>query len=219
MTENDGQGSIKLLGGKLTLYRRPKSSWWWCGFYFKRNHIRSSTKTDDLARAKDFALQWYFKQQLQLLSGVTSPTKAKSLAVAADRAIEEYKQDAARNQRSKQYVTAISHVIASIKLLLGDVALDSVDQATWETLKQKVLERNSNMTQGTLHNYNTALRIIVKRAFFRSEIKQLPKFFNDTKGNQAPTPRTWFEPDEYRTLINALRSNIANHRKQLSIPF
>ena len=47
-----------LMGGKLHLYKRAKSSHWQCSTYLGGNR-RKSTKTESLERAIDIAEDWY----------------------------------------------------------------------------------------------------------------------------------------------------------------
>jgi hypothetical protein len=48
-----------ILGGKVHVYRRDNSSLWQCSTYLAGKNRRVSTKEDGLAKAKDFAEDWY----------------------------------------------------------------------------------------------------------------------------------------------------------------
>ena len=51
--------SHKLMGGKLHVYRRENSRFWQCATFLKGRNHRASTKEDSLAKAKDFAEDWF----------------------------------------------------------------------------------------------------------------------------------------------------------------
>jgi hypothetical protein len=48
-----------ILGGKVHVYRRDNSSRGQCSTYLAGKNRRVSTKEDGLAKAKDFAEDWY----------------------------------------------------------------------------------------------------------------------------------------------------------------
>ena len=50
-----------ILGGKVHVYRRDNSSLWQCSTYLAGKNRRVSTKEDGLAKAKDFAEDWYLE--------------------------------------------------------------------------------------------------------------------------------------------------------------
>jgi integrase len=56
--------------------------------------------------------------------------------------------------------------------------------------------------------------VVLKQSVIRGELKASPVFMRESTGSVADTPRTWFNQDEYRTLITALRKNITLHRNQ-----
>src|SRR5437667_357647 len=63
-----------ILGGKVHVYRRDNSSLWQCSTYLAGKNRRVSTKEDGLAKAKDFAEDWY----LQLRGKARTGLRAKS---------------------------------------------------------------------------------------------------------------------------------------------
>jgi len=50
-----------ILGGKVHVYRRENSSNWQCSTYLAGKNRRTSTKETGLAKAKDFAEDWYLE--------------------------------------------------------------------------------------------------------------------------------------------------------------
>ena len=47
-----------LISGKLHVYRRENSRFWQCSSYLAGRNHRTTTKTDNLERAKAFAEEW-----------------------------------------------------------------------------------------------------------------------------------------------------------------
>ena len=128
--------SVKILGGALTLYKRPDSKIWWAGFYNNRIHVRSSTKTDDFAVAQKTAQQWFFEKQLQIAGGVAPTTKANSFRYAAEQALSQYKLDAEQGKRSASYVNGLRKLFNVLNGHIGDVGVFSINQVQWTKLKQ-----------------------------------------------------------------------------------
>jgi integrase len=58
--------TIKLMDGKVNLYRRDNSKYWQCSTFMKGRNYRTSTKEEHLIYAKDYAEQWYMSLYLQL---------------------------------------------------------------------------------------------------------------------------------------------------------
>ena len=48
-----------LMGGKLHVYKRPKSAVWQCSTYLAGKNRRVSTKEESLSLAKEFVEDWY----------------------------------------------------------------------------------------------------------------------------------------------------------------
>src|ERR1035438_4404411 len=205
--------SIKLMDDRLTLFKRADSQVWWAGFYNKRVHLRTSTKTIDIEDAKARAIDWYFEKQLQIRGGAVPTTKAKSFQSAADKALAQYKRDVERGARSKSYIHGLAKIYNTLNQMIGNVDLASINQASWFALKTK-LQARKQMSDKTLHQYKNALTIVLKQAVMRGDLQTMPIFMSDKTGNNKDTPRTWFNPDEYKLLIKALRANIAKHRRE-----
>jgi integrase len=201
---------LKLQDGKLSIYNRPNTRFYHCGFYHKRKPVRQSTGTDDLEKAKDFARQWYFNKQAEILSGKIAPTSnAKSFAVAAEKALEAYKRDVERDTRSESYYKGLEKLIRNrIVPVLGKHGLDSINQVTWNGFKEHLMTKKRPIKAKTIHQYKIAIRVVLKQAQIRGEISSVPQFLNDHSSLIEDTPRTWFNADEYKTLYTAVRAKV-----------
>src|SRR5260370_6203260 len=88
-------------GGKVPVYRRDNSSLWQCSTYLAGKNRRVSTKEDGLAKAKDFAEDWYIGLRGKARSGEISG--AKTFRDAAAQFQREY-QIITEGQRSPIYI-------------------------------------------------------------------------------------------------------------------
>jgi hypothetical protein len=98
------QQKLKIFGGRCEVYNRPTSRFWWVRFYHKRREVSASSKLTELAAAEKWAEQWYIDQQAKISNGFAPAHKTKTFAVAMDKAIDQYDEDAKRGVRSPAYV-------------------------------------------------------------------------------------------------------------------
>src|SRR5947209_5943991 len=91
----------EILGGKVQLFRRPKSNFWQCRASVGGTQLRHSTKTASLAQAKDVAEDWYLTLKGKIARGEVP--NAPTFADAAKRFMTEFKVITA-GQRSPRYV-------------------------------------------------------------------------------------------------------------------
>lgn len=77
-----------ILGGKVHLYQRPDSSYWWCSAFLEGKKRRKSTKTDSLAQAKDIAEDWYLELREKKRHGELHNEKV--FKQAAEKFVREY---------------------------------------------------------------------------------------------------------------------------------
>src|SRR5438876_11623117 len=90
-----------LMGGKLHVYRRENSRYWQCSTYLAGKNRRVSTKEDSLAKAKDFAEDWYLGLRGKARAGELRSEKTfREAAVQFER---EY-QIITEGQRNAEYV-------------------------------------------------------------------------------------------------------------------
>ena len=64
-----------ILGGKVHVYRRDNSSLWQCSTYLAGKNRRVSTKEDGLAKAKDFAEDWFLGLRGKVRNGEITSEK------------------------------------------------------------------------------------------------------------------------------------------------
>ena len=88
-----------ILGGKVHVYRRDGSPKWQCSSYLAGGNRRTSTKTESLAQAKEFAEDWYLGLRGKLRDGELHGEK--TFTDAAQKFMGEYEilTDGERNKR------------------------------------------------------------------------------------------------------------------------
>jgi hypothetical protein len=72
----------EILGGKVQLYRRDRSRFWWRSSSVGGKQRRASTKEDSLAHAKEIAEDWYLGLRGKDRDGLL--TSEKTFRQAAD---------------------------------------------------------------------------------------------------------------------------------------
>lgn len=206
--KHDAPTKLALFDGRLHIFLRPQSQYWWCGFHHEGRYIRTSTRCADLAAAKAVALRWFYLRQIEIEGGTAPVPYSRSFAAAARRAVERYRARAERGERSGSYVAGLAKILErSVVPFLGRMAIDEVNQAAWYRYRQHLLSRRS-YTRSTLHQHKMAIRIVLVEAYKRGEITMVPQFKDDTVSARQATPRTWFEPREYVLLCLRARQNI-----------
>ena len=69
MTTKHSLPACTILDGKVHVFMREGSPYWWVGFHYKGKYLRKTSKQSDLGAAKAFAKDWFFKKQTEIASG------------------------------------------------------------------------------------------------------------------------------------------------------
>ena len=83
-----GHAKHAILGGKVHLYKRVGSPKWQCATFLQGHNRRTSTKTESLAQAKDFAEDWYLTLRGKQTRGEL--VSEKTFKQAAEIFVREY---------------------------------------------------------------------------------------------------------------------------------
>lgn len=206
--EAQHKDKIEVLDGKLHIFRRPNTKFWWCGFHVKGLYVRSSTKCTDLRAATEAAKQWYYRKQGALEAGAPLAKKHTTFAHFADLAVQDYENLVANGQRSKTYLRGLKLLLKNdLGRFFGAHPLKSINQQLWHKyMQERLIPRNA--TPSTIHTHLNGIRIVFRRAKLRGEIEATPTFLTERKTSAEATPRTWFEPEQYEALYEATRANI-----------
>lgn len=76
-----------IFDGRIHVYKRDDSRYWQCSAYLKDRNFRTSTREDSLAKAKDFAEDWYLELRGKYKRGELK--EEKTFDQAADKFLVE----------------------------------------------------------------------------------------------------------------------------------
>jgi len=205
-----------LMGGKLHVYKRPGSHYWQCSTYLQGRNWRTSTKEDSLARAKDFAEDWYLGLRGKQRAGDLKT--GKTFAVAAGQFLREY-EVITLGQRNPKYVQG--HRDRLRVHLLPYFGTRYLSEITPGMVQEYRIHRMTSRTdpktgepkrpaRSTIHQEIVALRQVLKTAQRHNWLQHIPELSPPYKTSGKITHRAWFSPQEYRQLYEATRHRAQN---------
>jgi len=198
-----------ILGGKVHVYRRDGSQYWQCSTYLAGRNRRLSTKEDSLARAKDFAEDWYLELRAKYRLG--DLRNEKTFKQAAEVFKREY-EIITEGQRSPIYVDT---VMRRLRLYLipffGDKGLSEVTSGLVQ--EYRIWRRDKSASgnppsRSSMHQEIVALRQVLKTAIRHGWMTHLPDLSMPYKTAGKITHRGWFSHDEYKRLYEATRRRV-----------
>jgi integrase len=204
-----------LMGGKLHLYRRERSSYWQASTYLVGKNRRISTREDSLARAKDVAEDWYLELRGKSRSGQLKA--GKTFKEAHDAFLAEYETLTA-GQRNPHYVDTQKDRLRLYllpffgKRVLSEITAGLMQEYRVERFKGG--KRGKPPSRSTLHQEMVALRQVLKCACRHGWIEHLPDLAPPYKTSPKIVHRGWFSPDEYKKLYEATRQRAQHPKKE-----
>ncbi len=113
-----------LMGGKLHVYKRENSEFWQCSTYLGGKNRRVSTKENSLAKAKDFAEDWYLELFGKHRRGEIKDEK--TFKQAAEQFLREY-EIITEGHRNKEYTKGHSRRLkAHLIPFFGEMGLSEI---------------------------------------------------------------------------------------------
>lgn len=209
MAEAKNLPSRTVLEGRLKLFMRPNSPYWWAGFYFHGKYIRTSTKQANEHAAEAIARNWYFEKQGEISNGKLSTT-TRTFKHAADEFARDYRTLVQRGERSAATLRSVE-INLNRRLLpfFGSRKLDSITAKDWFEFKDWVSrEFNPQVKRGTFHHYKNVLRLVLQAAHQRGWLSSVPTFKETYQERRIDSPRPWFNFTEYKQLLGAIRRHI-----------
>lgn len=209
-----------LMGGKLRVYKRENSEVWQCSTYLAGKNRRVSTKEESLARAKDFAEDWYLELKGKQRSGDIKG--GKSFRFVAEQFMREYRVLTA-GQRNPQYVDDHQrridlHLMPFFKdTSLSDITAGKVQEYRLHRATSRVDSKTGEPrapSRSTLHQEIVVLRQILKMAERNKWLQAVPSLSPPYKSSGKISHRAWFSPTEYRQLYEATRARAQSPKKQ-----
>ena len=197
-----------ILGGKVHVYRRDNSSRWQCATYLEGKNRRVSTKEDSLAKAKDFAEDWYLSLRGKARAGELRSEKTfREAAVQFER---EY-QIITEGQRNAEYVQGHSaRLRVHLVPFFGDMGLSKITPGQVQEYRirrheEAVKEHGKPPARSTMHQEIVVLRQTLKAAVRHRWLDRLPDLSEPYRASGKISHRAWFSPEEYKKLYEATR--------------
>jgi len=209
----------EIMGGKVNVYMRENSRYWQCSTFLNGRNHRTSTKEDSLARAKDFAEDWYLdlkgkSRNGELKGGVT-------FKKAADQFVREFVA-LTEGERSPIYVKGHEDRLR-VHLLpyFGKKALSEITPGLVQEYRiHRMTSRKHPKTgepmkpaKSTLHQEIVCLRQVLKCANRHGWLPYLPDLSAPFKSSGKVGHRAWFSLDEYNRLWRATQRRVKNPPK------
>lgn len=202
-----------ILGGKVHVYRRDNSSRWQCSTYLVGKNRRVSTHEESLAKAKDFAEDWYLE-----LRGKARHGEIRNEKTFRDAAIqfEREFQIITKGQRNAQYVKG--HGIRLRLHLLpffGDMGLSEITPGQVQEYRihrheEAIKKYGKPPARNTMHQEIVVLRQTLKTAVRHRWLDRLPDLSEPYRASGKISHRGWFSPEEYKKLYTATRERARN---------
>jgi integrase len=211
----DSTTKHSLMGGKLHVYRRENSGNWQCSTYLAGRNRRTTTGTDSLAKAKDFAHDWYLELHGKISRGEVKAEKTFKEAAAA---FEHEYEVITEGQRSPAYVRGHKDRIRlHLNPFFGAKGVSAVTPGLVQ--EYRIYRRQSERppARTTLHHELVTLRQVLKTAVRHGWLPGVPDLTAPYKSSGKIGHRAWFSPEEYKQLYTATRARAndkENHRRK-----
>ncbi len=206
-----------ILGGKVSLYKRERSSVWQCSTFMSGKNRRASTREESLSRAKEFAEDWYLTLVGKKREGILMD--GKTFAQAAQEYLIEFDilTDGTRN---RDYVNGHERRLRLyLNPFLGSKKLPEITAGLVQDYRvHRHRDYDRPPAKSTLHQEIVVLRQVMKFAVRKGWIDHLPDMTVPYKSSSKVSHRAWFSLDEYKRLYTASRARIqgftnVRHRK------
>ncbi|MCV6594204.1 MAG: hypothetical protein OIF48_14715, partial [Silicimonas sp.] len=196
----------KVMGGKVQVYQRTGSPYWQCSTFLGGKKQRTSTKEKSLARAKDFAEDWYLTIRGKHHRGELK--NEKTFKFAAQQFEREY-EIITDGQRSIKWVQGHKDRLR-IHLLpfFGELGLSEVTAGKVQDYRIHRIETSTTgkpPARSTIHNEIVTLRQVLKTANRHGWLQHLPDLSSPYNTQTKVSHRAWFSPKEYKQLYEATR--------------
>lgn len=209
----------KFLDGKVQLYMRTNSPHWQCSCSIAGKQMRTSTKEESLARAKDVARDWYLGLMGKYRAGeIKDGTPFKK---AAQHFLQEY-TIITEGERNAKYVEG--HGIRLRVHLLPFFGDKMVEEITPGLVQEYRVHRMTSRrdkegkpkrpSRSTIHSEIITLRHVLKTAQRHGWLSYLPDISAPYKTSGKIAHRAWFSPQEYKQLYKATGERAKHPKKE-----
>ena len=188
-----------ILGGKVHVYKRTGSPVWQCSVYLGGKNHRVSSKQDSLAKAKDFAEDWFFSLRDEDRRGEL--LSEKTFRHAAERFKLEYEAltDGERNAIwvRDHYRRIDKHLVPFFgKMGLSTITSGTVQDYRIDRLKPE--EKKRIPSRSTLHHEMVTMRMVMKTAVRHCWLQHLPDLSEPYRASNKVVHRPEFQREAQR---------------------
>lgn len=216
-----------ILGGKVHVFKRPRSNYWQCSAFIQGKNRRKSTKEESLQHAKQFAEDWYLELRGKSRAGLLKDEK--TFRHFAKQFLEEY-EVITEGERSPKWVEGHAirlrvHLLPFFgNLAISDVTAGKVQEYRVHRMtpqdenpaesKSNRPAKNKPPARKTIHNEIVTLRQVLKTAIRHGALTSLPELSQPYNTQGKVVHRPWFSPAEYKQLYEATRAYIKEIQPQ-----
>ena len=199
-----------IMGGKVSLFKRPNSDFWQCCTYLAGRQHRKSTREESLSLAKEFAEDWYLGLRGKLRDGeLVARKNEKRFAQAAELFEREYEiiTDGERNRKHVEdhYARLRNHLIPYFgKLGLSEVTAGKVQDYRMFRLNA---DQARVPSRSTMLKEISTLSQVLKTAIRHGWLERLPDLSRPYRASAKVSHRAWFSPEQYKQLYEATRDH------------
>ncbi|MBL9068951.1 MAG: site-specific integrase [Sphingopyxis sp.] len=215
MTDHNQTARHKFLDGKVQMFMRPGSPHWQCSCSIAGKQMRTTTKEESLARAKDVAKDWYLGLMGKYRHGEIK--EGVPFTKAAKHFLSEYTV-ITEGERNEKYVEG--HGIRLRVHLLPFFGEKMVQEITPGMVQEYRVHRMTSRldkegkpkrpSRSTIHSEIITLRHVLKTAQRHGWLPYLPDISAPYKTSGKINHRAWFSPDEYKKLYKATGERAKN---------
>jgi integrase len=221
-----------IANGRVQLYKREETRYWWAVTYLDSHRHRTSTGEESIVRAKEIAEDWYLGLRGKRAAGIL--VKEKTFADSAKQFTTEYelitegersaKWTEGHQIRLRLHLLPYFGELGLSQVTAGKVQEYRVHRATKPPVGSKKPVRKlaegeqpppyKPPSRSTLHDEVGTLRLVLKTALRHGWLDHLPDLSAPYRTQGKVTHRPWFSPEEYKQLYEASREHAQNCRDQ-----
>ena len=203
--------TVHILEGKATLFKRPLTPCWHVRYKVHGKWERSTTKCDELADAKQRAVDLVTEAWFKERHGMPVVNKRfKSVARLAIRRMAELEKSGRGKSTYKTYTQVINNYLIP---LLGNHNVDRIDNAVLAQFERQRFEILGRVPSASvINNHNSALNRVFDEAIERGYMTkfQLPLLRNHGVKSQR---RPDFRLEDYTQLYKGMRTWVREARQ------
>ena len=170
---------------------------------------RVSTKEKSLAKAKDFAEDWFFQLRQMKAEGIL--VTGETFSQAAKRFTDEYDIMTEGERNIKFVQDHHSRLRNHLLPFFGKMAVRDISAGVVQDYRIFRLKNDLNFkppSRSTMLHEIVTLRQVLKTAMRQGWIDHVPDISAPFSSSNKIVHRAWFSPDEYKQLYQATRKNI-----------